>query len=138
MNLTQKNNAPPPLNSGSLNPAAIIARMNELKTTKPRPKRQKRIVRRTYKTGRSKITPNVSVLISNRTIRNNITTKTQLLKQTPIGEVKKFLIKGGFIKVGSIAPNDVLRKMYETATLICGEVTNHNPDNLLYNFMNNG
>jgi hypothetical protein len=110
--------------------------MNEIKASKPRHKKQKRTVRRTYRIGRSKVFPKVSVLVSNRTIRNNITTKTQLLKQTPIGEVKKFLIKNGFIKIGSIAPNDVLRKMYESATLICGVVTNHNPDYLLYNFMN--
>ena len=54
----------------------------------------------------------------------------------PIQDVKKFLIKRGFIKVGSTAPNDILRKMYESAILICGEVQNHNPENLLYNFMN--
>ena len=140
-NQTQKNNAiPPPIRISDLsNPASINhikQKMNEIKPVKPRPKKQKRTVRRTYRIGRSKVLPKVSVLVSNRTIRNNITTKTQLLKQTPIGEVKKFLIKNGFIKIGSIAPNDVLRKMYESATLICGEVTNHNPDYLLYNFMN--
>jgi len=143
-NQTQKNNqVPPPLRISDLsNPTSInhikqmTDRMNEIKAGKPRPKKQKRIIRRTYKTGRSKVFPKVSVLVSNRTIRNNITTKTQLLKQTPIGEVKKFLIKNGFIKVGSIAPNDVLRKIYESAILICGEVTNHNPEYLLYNFMN--
>ena len=140
-NQTQKNNAiPPPIRISDLSSPASInhikQKINEIKTSKPRPKKQKRTVRRTYRTGRSKVFPKVSVLVSNRTIRNNITTKTQLLKQTPIGEVKKFLIKNGFIKIGSIAPNDVLRKMYESATLICGEVTNHNPEYLLYNFMN--
>jgi hypothetical protein len=143
-NQTQKNNTvPPPIRISDLsNPASInhikqmTDKMNEIKASKPRHKKQKRTVRRTYRIGRSKVFPKVSVLVSNRTIRNNITTKTQLLKQTPIGEVKKFLIKNGFIKIGSIAPNDVLRKMYESATLICGVVTNHNPDYLLYNFMN--
>ena len=143
-NQTQKINAiAPPLRISDLsNPVSInhikqiTERMNEIKTSKPRPKKQKRTVRRTYKIGRSKVFPKVSVLVSNRTIRNHITTKSQLLKQTPIGEVKKYLIKNGFIKIGSIAPNDVLRKMYETATLMCGEVTNHNPEYLLYNFMN--
>jgi hypothetical protein len=140
-NQTQKNNAiPPPIRISDLSSPASInhikQKINEIKPSKPRPKKQKRTVRRTYRTGRSKVFPKVSVLVSNRTIRNNITTKTQLLKQTPISEVKKFLVKNGFIKIGSIAPNDVLRKMYESATLICGEVTNHNPDYLLYNFMN--
>jgi hypothetical protein len=46
------------------------------------------------------------------------------------------LVKRGLIRVGSITPVDVLRKMYESAVMMCGEVHNHNPDNLLYNFMN--
>jgi hypothetical protein len=96
--------------------------------------KQKRTVRRTYSVGRCKSKPIVGVLVSNRTIRNKTTTKTQLMKQTPIEEVRRYLVKKGFIKVGSIAPNDVLRKMYETVSLICGEVENHNPDNLLYNY----
>jgi hypothetical protein len=144
-NQTQRiNPVAPPLRISDLsNPSSInhikqmTDRMNEIRSSKPKQKKQKRTVRRTYKIGRSKVFPKVSVLVSNRTIRNHITTKSQLLKQTPIGEVKKYLIKNGFIKVGSIAPNDVLRKMYESATLMCGEVTNHNPEYLLYNFMNN-
>ena len=83
-----------------------------------------------------KLAPKIAVLVSNKTIRNNISTKTQLLKQDPIHEIKKYLIKRGLIKVGSTAPNDILRKMYESSILICGEVQNHNPDNLLYNFLN--
>lgn len=102
-----------------------------------RRQRQKKTIRRTYKAGKSKVFPRVSVLINNKTMRNNITTKAQLLKQIPISEIKTYLIKHGFIKVGSTSPNDVLRKMYESAVLICGEIQNHNPDNLLYNFLNN-
>jgi hypothetical protein len=99
-------------------------------------KKQRRVSRRTFRVGRSKVHPRISVLISNKTIRNNITTKSQLLQQTPIQDVKKYLIKQGFIKVGTVAPNDVLRKMYESSMLLCGEVQNHNPENLLYNYFN--
>lgn len=98
--------------------------------------KQKRTIRRTFKVGKSKILPKISVLISNKTLRNRVTEKTHALKETPIHEVKRYLTKKGFIRVGSIAPNDVLRKMYESATLICGEIENHNPDNLLFNFLN--
>ena len=97
--------------------------------------KRRKIYKRTFKIGRSPIAPTVSVLVSNKTIRNRISTEAQLLKQTPIQDVKKYLIKKGFIKVGTIAPNDVLRKMYETVHLICGEVDNHNPENLLFNFI---
>jgi len=105
-------------------------------TTKPKKNKRKKILRRTFKIGKSKVFPKVAVLVSNKTLRNQITTKHQLLKQTPMSDVKKFLMKRGFIKVGSIAPNDVLRKMYEDVTMICGDVQNHNPENLLYNFLN--
>jgi hypothetical protein len=115
----------------------VMSRLQDIKNNNIKKNmKQKKTVRRTYKVGKSKVFPRVSVLVSNRTIRNNITTKGQLLKQISIPEIKKYLIKHGFIKVGSVAPNDVLRKMYESAILICGEVQNHNPDNLLYNFLN--
>lgn len=98
--------------------------------------KRKKTIRRTYKVGKSKTMPKIGVLISNRTIRNTISTKKQNLKQIPIEHIRKTLIDKGFIKVGSIAPNDVLRQMYESMSLICGEVQNHNPDNLVYNFFN--
>jgi hypothetical protein len=98
--------------------------------------KQRRTIRRTFKLGKSKRYPTISVLVSNKTLRNQISTKSHLLKQTPIDDVRRFLVKKGFIKVGSSAPNDVLRKMYESASMVCGEIQNHNPDNLLYNFLN--
>lgn len=124
-----------------------LKRMAELKQTeailnniksKYRPKRmmQRKTVRRTYKIGRSTVLPRIAVLVSNKTIRNNTTTKTQLLKQTSIQDVKKHLIQRGLIRVGCTTPNDVLRKMYESTMLICGDVQNHNADNLLHNFVN--
>jgi len=99
-------------------------------------KKRKKIFKRTYKVGRSKTEPKIGVLVSNKTVRSRISTQAQLLKQTPILDVRKFLIKKGFIKVGTNAPNDVLRKMYETVSLVCGEIQNHNPENLLYNYVN--
>jgi hypothetical protein len=98
--------------------------------------KRKKIYKRTYYVGRSKIAPKIGVLISNRTIRNRTTEQTHMIRQIPIQEVRKYLIKKGFIKVGTTAPNDVLRKMYESVLLICGDVQNHNPDNLLFNFIN--
>jgi hypothetical protein len=99
-------------------------------------KRIKKLVRRTHRIGKDKYRPRVGVLLPNKTIRNNVTTQSYLLKQTPIDEIRKKLVKSGFIKVGSSAPNDVLRQMYESIFMIGGDVNNHNPDNLLYNFFN--
>lgn len=115
-----------------------MKQMKELKAPKKikRPKQCQKTMRRTYRVGRSKVAPRITVLVSNKTIRKNITTQAQLLKQVPIKDVKQYLIKHGFIRVGSIAPNEVLRRMYETARMMCGEIHNHNPDNMLYNFLN--
>lgn len=114
-----------------------VQKINQLKqNNRPKKMKRKRIIRRTFKIGKSKINPKIGVLVSNKTLRTNISTKSQLLKQTPIEEVKKFLIKRGMIKVGSITPNDVLRKMYESSSMMCGEIYNHNPENLLYNYFN--
>jgi len=113
------------------------AKLQQIKSSsRPKKMKRKRTLRRTYKVGKSKIAPKVSVLVSNKTIRNNTSTKSQLLKQVSIEEVKQFLVKRGLIKIGSITPNDVLRKMYETTIMMCGEVYNHNPENLMYNFFN--
>ena len=117
-------------------------KMHEQFLTQKKPKhmlhfiKQKKTIKRTFQLGKSKIHPKVAVLISNKTVRNDISTKSQILKQMHISDIKKYLLKHGFIKVGSSAPNDVLRKMYESAIMICGEIQNHNPDNLLYNYLN--
>ena len=98
--------------------------------------KQKRILRRTFYVGRSRVYPKVSVLIANKTIRANTQLRTQHLKQIPMTDVKNYLLKNGFIKIGTNAPNDVLREMYENTQMICGEIKNHNPENLLYNYFN--
>ncbi len=110
------------------------AKIELIEKSKPKHKKIKKLLRRTYRAGKDKHKPRVGVLLPNKTIRTNITPKAYLLKQTPIEEIRKHLIKKGFIKHGSSAPNDVLRKIYESVQMIGGEISNYNPDNLLYNF----
>jgi hypothetical protein len=119
------------IHQGNINKSDVKKRKNVIKY-----KKRRKIFKRTYKVGLSKSEPKIGVLVSNKTIRDRISTHAQLLKQTHIQDVRKFLIKRGFIKIGTIAPNDVLRKMFETISLVCGEIENHNPENLLYNFIN--
>ena len=117
--------------------ANVYKQMERLKNLKRKNRKmQKRTIRRTYKTGKSKIRPTISVLLSNKTMRSNVLEREVLLKQVPIDEIKKYLTKHGFTKIGTTTPNDVLRKMYESALLICGEVTNYNAETLTYNFLN--
>ena len=116
-------------------------KVNELaafsRSMRPKIYKQRKIKRRTYKIGKSKGSRKISVLISNKTIRRNVSEKAQNIKQVPISDVKKYLIKRELIKGATSATNDILRKMYESAILMCGEVHNHNSENLLFNFINN-
>jgi hypothetical protein len=99
------------------------------------PMKHKKTVRRTYQVGRSKKHPVVSVLVSNKTIRKKTMTDIQNLGQVPMHEVKNFLQKKGLIKIGSVAPPRVLRKMYENVFMLGGDIVNHNKDTLLHNFI---
>jgi len=105
--------------------------------TKPH-KKQKRTTTRTFRVGKSKHYAKVGVLIPNKTIRTQVLAKRQQIRETPLQDVRKHLIKNGLIRVGSSCPNDVLRQMYESSMMMCGEIQNHNADNLLFNYLNNG
>ena len=100
------------------------------------PTKQRKLLRRTFKVGKSPVLHRVSVLLSNQTLRKRVNNRKTELKYTPMNEIKTFLIRRGLIKIGTIAPNNVLRQMYEDAMLTCGEIYNHNPEVLLFNFMN--
>jgi hypothetical protein len=103
-------------------------------------KKQKKTIMRKLTTGITKKNRNnfeepgkVSILIPNKTIRKRVDNMKHEMHQTPIQEVKKYLLKHGFIKIGSPAPNDVLRKIYEDL-LVLGDVYNRNGENIVYNF----
>ena len=118
------------------------SKMNESATKNVRAKKylnqkqQRRILKRTFRVGKSKVHPRVSVLVSNQTMRQKVQQASANLKNSPIEEVRRFLVKKGLIRIGSTCPSDVLRKMYESSNLLCGELQNHSPDNLLYNYLN--
>jgi len=94
-------------------------------------KQQKRHVR-TYRVGKSKVRPHVSVLLSNKTIRRNVSTKLKELKKEPVSKIKQKLIRDGFVRMGTTAPENVLREIYENVAMI-GDVKNYSPDIMMYN-----
>ena len=51
-------------------------------------------------------------------------------------EIRLYLKKHGLLRVGSNAPDNILRSIYETSVL-SGDVYNSNTSVLLHNFINN-
>jgi hypothetical protein len=93
----------------------------------------KKTIKRKYTLGRSKNKNRVSVLVKDRGTRKLILGAQKILKQKPINDVKEYLREHNFIKIGSNAPNDVLRKLFESS-MLAGEITNINSEILLHNF----
>ena len=94
----------------------------------------KRTIRRKYTLGKTANNRSVGVLIKDRNTRKKVLVAQRDLKKKSINDIKSYLKDHNLIKVGSNAPNDVLRKMYESS-MLAGEITNSNSDILLHNLL---
>jgi hypothetical protein len=76
----------------------------------------------------------VGVLIKNNDTRKKIQKEHSLLKNKNLSDVKKYLVEQKLIKIGSTAPPNIIRKIYEDSVLT-GEVENVGKDVILHNFL---
>jgi len=77
----------------------------------------------------------VGILIKSKQTRRKIKKEHDNLKKKKLADIKLYLKKHGLLKVGSNAPEKVMREIYETAVL-SGDVYNKSGDVLYHNFMN--
>lgn len=93
--------------------------------------------RKTFKTRRTlgKRGSVIGVLVKNNTTRKKVENDCTILQQANITTIKKYLRSHGLIKVGSSAPSDIMRKIYEDSFLT-GDVYNKNSSVLLHNYLN--
>ena len=104
-------------------------------STPTTPRKIKTTTLRKFMLGKSKTTRSIGVLIKNNNTRRNVIDKMKELRHVPLKQIKEGLQKSNLIKCGSNAPNDVLRKMYESS-MLAGDIVNVNKDLILHNLAN--
>ncbi len=105
---------------------------NKLKFQEPKKRKIKtRRLRRKITLGKNM--GSVGVLVKNKKTRKVIKNEVNILKKKPINEIKEYLRKHNLLKIGSAAPDNIIRGTYENAYL-SGDVYNKNADILLHNW----
>jgi len=91
--------------------------------------------KRKFKLGKDGKKRIISVLVKNNATRRQVKLELGRLKTVPIKDVRHYLKRHGLLKVGSVAPPDVLRKIYEQSVL-SGDIHNTAKETLIHNFLN--
>lgn len=78
----------------------------------------------------------ISVLVKNRDSRKKILEECNRLKETNLIDMKNYLKRHNFLKSGSNAPAEIIKKMYEQC-LLAGDIRNLNNKSFIQNYLAN-
>ena len=94
------------------------------------------VVTKKYKLGKyvNRNGPVIGVLIKNRQTQHSVEKKRKELRHIPLRTITARLHKKNLLKVGSTAPPDILRELYENA-VFAGDIENDGEGILLHNFL---
>ena len=123
----------PAVNDHAVNDHAVNDPPNPMVPTKIK-KEIKQTITKKYRLGKHASGKIVGVFIKNSDTRRKIQEEHGVLRRESIVEIRKYLHDHGLIKVGSDAPPDVLRNIYESAKMT-GDVNNTNKHVMLHNFL---
>ena len=117
-----------------------ILKNNSIKPTekvdkKKKNKQIKKTITKKFTLGKSKNGNYIGILIKDKKTRKKILDAKKEMKKTDISEIKNYLHKHGLIKVGSTAPANIVRTMYESSRL-SGDLVNNEEEILLHNYLN--
>ena len=113
-------------------PSSIPPETENIKKKKKKNKHKLKTIKRKITLGKKH--GMVGVLIKNRKNKKNIKKEVTNLEKKSMTNIKRYLRKHNLIKIGTPAPDDILRNIYEDSFL-SGDIYNKNPDTLLHNFM---
>lgn len=120
----------------SVHDAAVYKLDDSHSVEKPQKKKiKKKTIRKKYTCGKSKTKKQIAIIIKGLETKNKVLREQRELKKESIQNIKNYLYKKSFIKVGSTAPDKVLRDMYESL-ILTGDVNNKNSHILIHNYMN--
>ena len=77
----------------------------------------------------------VRVLIKDRETYAKIERDKKKIDKRSMSDIRDYLRERRLYKIGSTAPDDVLRDIYKNA-ILTGNVENNNPETLVHNFLN--
>ena len=97
------------------------------------PKKTKKTTTRKYRIGKDTTRRVVGVLIKDRQTRKKILDAQRSIRRTHLSDMKKYLHMHGLMKAGSNAPNDIIKKMYESSVM-SGDIFNNDNEILAHNF----
>ena len=102
---------------------------------KQRKRRQKtrRLIRKVT-LGKNTKNGTIGVLIKNKKTRKHIKNEHKSLQKKALSGVKTYLRQHNLIKIGTNAPETILREIYESSHF-AGNIFNRNPDVLLHNYI---
>ena len=78
----------------------------------------------------------VSILVKNKESRKKILNECNKIKEVSLVDMKNYLKRHNFLKSGTLAPPEIIKKMYEQC-LLAGDIRNLNKKSIVHNYLVN-